>query len=64
MSSLSLTVVLPVLNEAEHLGDLLDQIKGQVPVPGGYEVVVVDGGSTDGTLALVEERAQGWDALR
>ena len=57
------SVVLPVLNEARDLGDLLDQLRGQEPVPGGYEVIVVDGGSTDGTVDLVEARMRCWPGL-
>jgi glycosyltransferase involved in cell wall biosynthesis len=44
------SVVVPTLNEAENLPHIL-------PLLRGYEVIVVDGGSTDGTLDVVREYA-------
>jgi glycosyltransferase involved in cell wall biosynthesis len=49
------SVVVPTLNEASYLGRLLDSLEHQhVPA---HEVIVVDGGSTDGTVAIA--RAHG-----
>ncbi|HWM14747.1 MAG TPA: glycosyltransferase [Gaiellaceae bacterium] len=45
-------VVVPVLNEAESLPGLLDDLKGQLPPPA--QIVVVDAGSHDGTRELLE----------
>jgi len=55
-----ISVVIPVLNEARDLGLLLDDLRGQAPVSGGVEVLVADGGSTDGTRDLVTARTGGW----
>ncbi len=46
------SVVVPCLNEAPFIGSLLEAIRLQDAPP--FEVVVVDGGSTDGTQAVVE----------
>lgn len=55
-------VVVPVLNEAESLPGLLADLKGQVPPLA--EVVVVDGGSHDGTLELLRREERRLPALR
>ncbi|MBZ9798846.1 glycosyltransferase family 2 protein [Mesorhizobium sp. ES1-4] len=51
----TLLIVIPCLNEATHIGALLDQL---CPAAArlGARIVVADGGSTDGTLAIVGER--------
>jgi len=50
------SVVITVLNEARSLPGLLDSLSGQTRPPD--EVLVCDGGSTDGTLALLEAEAR------
>lgn len=47
-----LTIVMPVLNEAVALPGVLTALPAQ-PTP-GVQLVVADGGSTDGTVALVQ----------
>ena len=51
-----MSVVITVLNEASSLPGLLDSLSGQTRPPD--EVLVCDGGSTDGTLALLEAEAR------
>jgi len=51
----SVSVILPVLDEAESLDDVLQDILAQ-DYRGPLEVIVADGGSEDGTL----ERLQDW----
>ncbi len=47
----SLSVIVPVYNEAEQLPALLDHL-GRI-LPPGAEVIFVDGGSTDNSAALI-----------
>lgn len=49
---LDLSVVIPVRNEQRHLSAQLDALLDQ-PWDGGWEIVVVDNGSTDGTAQVV-----------
>jgi len=49
-------VVIPCLNEASHIGGLLEQLR--LPADRlDLAIIVVDGGSTDGTLEIVENFA-------
>ena len=51
LSAERICAILPVLNEANRIERALDSLVGQSS--DGYEVLVVDGGSTDGTKAIV-----------
>lgn len=51
--SYPLTIIIPALNEAGSLPDLLDDLAQQTGV--ASEVIVADGGSTDTTTAIAEQ---------
>jgi rSAM/selenodomain-associated transferase 2 len=51
---MSVSVIIPVLNEAKSLRDLLPEL---LALPGVAEVIVADGGSGDETPAIVTEAA-------
>ena len=48
----TISVVIPAYNEERHVGDALDSVLAQSRPP--LEVIVVDDGSTDGTLEVVD----------
>jgi len=62
---LFLSVIIPAYNEEKRLGDTLDKIQEYL---GGkqwtWEVIVVDDGSKDGTVDLVEDREESFPGLR
>jgi dolichol-phosphate mannosyltransferase len=64
----TLSVVVPLFNEAENLGELLRRIRAVVdalPVPPrAWELICVDDGSRDGTLALLLAAADDDPRLR
>jgi glycosyltransferase involved in cell wall biosynthesis len=62
---LKLSIVIPAFNERATLPELLDRVhKSAAGLGLGYELVVVDDASTDGTRELLAERARADPALR
>ena len=53
---MKLSVIIPVRDEAATVASLLDTLLRQTPAPD--EIVVVDGGSTDDTRAIVQQYAR------
>lgn len=49
-----ITIILPTLNERGHIRDCLDSLYAQ-DYPSIVQILVVDGGSTDGTRDIVEQ---------
>lgn len=49
-----ISIIIPTLNEAEHLPDLLDALNAQTRLPD--EIIVADAGSRDETVDLARQR--------
>ena len=49
-----ISVIIPCRNEKEHIVDCVSSIFAQDPVPGGFEILVADGMSNDGTREILE----------
>lgn len=52
----SISVITVVRNGAAHLGQCLDSVAGQRGI--AFEHIVIDGGSTDGSVDLIRQREQ------
>jgi len=52
---MKISVIIPALNEAGNIASTIRNVKNQ---PGEHEIIVVDGGSHDGTAALARSEAQ------
>ena len=62
MSRPSVCIILPVLDEYDAIDDCLSSLHAQ-DYEGPIEVVVADGGSTDGTLDRLRAWAERWSAV-
>ncbi|WP_396603056.1 glycosyltransferase family 2 protein [Algibacter sp. R77976] len=49
-----ISIIIPVLNEADYIGKLLEHILTNASTKNISEIIVVDGGSTDNTQSIVE----------
>jgi glycosyltransferase involved in cell wall biosynthesis len=58
-----LSVVIPVYNEEKTVVEILERVRVQSVAGVEFEVLVVDDGSTDGTVALLEARSELYDRL-
>jgi glycosyltransferase involved in cell wall biosynthesis len=63
--SIKLSVIIPAYNEEQRLPQTLAQVAAFLQTQTySYEVIVVENGSTDGTLALAEDFAAGHENVR
>lgn len=58
------SVVIPTMNEASYLGAALDSLRAQTYPQDRLEILVVDGGSSDGTLDFAEAAARSDPRIR
>src|SRR6202042_1426715 len=54
LSTLALSIVIPVYNGAESVGELVAALEA-LSIPGGHEIVLVNDGSPDNSLAVCRD---------
>jgi dolichol-phosphate mannosyltransferase len=64
VNGVALSVVIPVHNEAENVGPLVDEIRRTLDGKTSWEIVVVDDASDDDTVARLEAAARDHSDLR
>ena len=52
---MKISIIVRTYNESRHLPELLEGIRSQVIPNASYEIIVVDSGSTDGTIEIAEK---------
>jgi len=52
---MKISVIIPVFNEEKHIRATLDALAMQDADKGSFEIIVVDNGSSDSTMSIVEE---------
>src|SRR2546427_13071515 len=57
-ASPTVSVVVPCRNEKDHIESCARSILAQEPPPGGFEVIVADGMSDDGTRDILKRLAE------
>ncbi len=59
-----LSIVIPAKNEADNIVALVEAIEAAMVAHQPFEIIVVDDGSTDGSVALLQARARTMPCLR
>jgi succinoglycan biosynthesis protein ExoA len=60
----TISVVIPCRNEKAHIAECLRTVLSQEAVPGGFEVIIAEGMSDDGTREILEKMARDDQRLR
>jgi len=54
MNSIKFSIIIPVYNEQDTIAKIIQKVKG-IPYPGQKEIIVINDGSTDNTLPILQK---------
>ncbi len=60
----NISIIIPVLNEQKNVAFLVDEITNALNKKIIYEIVIVDDGSTDGTIKSIKEKIKKISCLK
>ncbi len=60
---ITISIIIPAYNEEKTLAELLGRVRAQTVEGVKFEVIVIDDGSKDGTLAILKDNAPLYDKL-
>ncbi len=64
MNNKKVSVVIPVLNEKNYISGCLDSLLNQDYPKSDLEIILVDGGSTDGTIDIINSYTQKYNFIK
>ncbi len=64
LSSKTISIVVPAFNEADNLPTLIDRLRAVLLPYGDYEILIVNDGSTDNSLAVLRALSEADPAVR
>ena len=62
MDNVQLSLIVPILNEREHLPDFLANLARQKSID--FELIICDGGSSDGSFEWLQQQHPDWTNLK
>jgi succinoglycan biosynthesis protein ExoA len=63
-NDITISIIIPVLNESQHIGEVLDRLLEQDYCTNRFEILVVDGFSTDKTREIVCRYSEQYSNIR
>ena len=60
----NISIIIPVLNEEKNIGELINEIIVALHKKIKYEIIIVDDGSSDGTVKSIKEKLKKYSSIK